>query len=407
VGIIRHRLADSGYTSTNPITGDKMDRRSGKMFVGIGCLAAVAFVAVVKTRAQSGAGQPNNTSTIAKTTEQAYKNIQVLKGLPAERLIPAMQFITASLGVECSFCHVEGHFDQDDKKTKQTARKMMQMMMAINQQNFDNHRQVTCNTCHRGSPLPVSIPVISEGPPVLHMTEATNPEEQLPANLPPSQQLIEKYVQALGGAKAIEKVLTQVEKGTANFAGRAVEVDVYDKAPGKRLTIMHLPEGDSISAFNGQEGWLGAPGRPVREMHGPDIEAAKIDSDLQFPLHLKQTFGDLRPARPEKIDDRDTYQLIAGEADQPRVRLYFDQQSGLLIRMLRYSDSPLGLNPIRIDYADYRAVDGLQVPYRWTIARPAGQFTIQATEVKQNVAIEDEKFTKPAPAAQPEHNSDP
>jgi len=108
-------------------------------------------------RAQSGETKPK-----PKTTQEAFKNIQVLKDLPSGQLIPAMQFITASLGVECDFCHVRGAFDKDDKKPKQTVRKMMQMMFALNQQNFDGRREVTCYSCHRGSSKPVSIPMVGD-----------------------------------------------------------------------------------------------------------------------------------------------------------------------------------------------------------------------------------------------------
>ena len=131
-------------------------------------------------------------------------------------------------------------------------------------------------------------------------------------------------------------------------------------------------------------------------MPAAEAEGARIDADLQMPLHLKPDFGDLRPARPEKIGDHETYQLTGERAGQPTGRLYFDQQSGLLVRMSRYSDSPLGLNPLRIDYDDYRLVDGVQVPFRWTVARPAGQFTIQASSVEQNIPMDDSKFVKPA-----------
>jgi hypothetical protein len=79
------------------------------------------------------------------------------------------------------------------------------------------------------------------------------------------------------------------------------------------------------------------------------------------------------------------------------VQFYFDQQSGLLLRELRYSESPLGLNPTRIDYADYRDVDGVKTPFRWTIARPSGRFTIQLEKVSHNVPIDDAKFVKPPP----------
>src|ERR1700747_2092033 len=97
-----------------------------------------------------------------KTASQQFKNIQVLKDVPADQLIPAMQFISASLGVDCEYCHVEHAFDKDDKKPKVTAPKKMEMMITINNENFENHRVVTCYTCHQGGAHPVGIPVISE-----------------------------------------------------------------------------------------------------------------------------------------------------------------------------------------------------------------------------------------------------
>src|SRR4030081_3962751 len=125
------------------------------------CLAGIILACgAVALRAQSA--QPSTVATAPKTTEQVYKNIQVLKGVPADQLIPAMQFITASLGVQCDFCHLENAFEKDDKETKQTARKMMRMMFAINKDNFDGHREVTCYSCHRGAKKPMITPPISE-----------------------------------------------------------------------------------------------------------------------------------------------------------------------------------------------------------------------------------------------------
>ena len=89
-----------------------------------------------------------------KMAEQVFKNIQVLKGVPADQVIPAMQFIAASLGVECEFCHVRNAFEKDDKDEKVTARKMMQMMFTANKETFEGKREVTCYTCHRGSTDP-------------------------------------------------------------------------------------------------------------------------------------------------------------------------------------------------------------------------------------------------------------
>ncbi len=156
-----------------------------------------------------------NTSAPKKAEEQ-YKNIQVLKGIPADQLIPTMQFITASFGVECEFCHVQGAFEKNDKKPKVTARKMMEMMFAINKENFDGHREVTCYSCHRGNQDPVATPAVMTEAPKLGMAEAKKPEESAVAKEPAgptADQLLEKYLKAVGGAAAIEKVNEPGDEG--------------------------------------------------------------------------------------------------------------------------------------------------------------------------------------------------
>jgi hypothetical protein len=335
-----------------------------------------------------------------RTTDQAFKNIQVLKNLPEDQLIPAMQFVSASLGVGCDFCHVQGKFDLDDKKPKLTARKMMQMVAAINKDNFDGHREVTCNSCHAGSVHPVSIPAISDSGP-----RPPQPEAAPPANLPTADQLLDKYVQGLGGDKAISAVSSRIIEGTASFFGHEVAVEIFNRVgqdhAGQRISFMHTPNGDNVTAFNGHEGWLASPGRPLMEMHGGDLDAARMDADLQFALHLKQNYSELKPEQAEKIAAHEVYPLVASNPNQPPLRLYFDKDSGLLLRLVRYADSPLGLNPTRIDFEAYSAVDGVQVPHRWTVARPSGQFTIQAGKIRQNVPVSDDKFVKPAAAPPP------
>ena len=77
---------------------------------------------------------------------------------------------------------------------------------------------------------------------------------------------------------------------------------------------------------------------------------------------------------------------------QPPVKLYFDPQSGLLMRMVHYTDTALGLNPVQVEYADYRDVGGVKTPYRWTIERPSGAFTLQLDEVEDNAPIDAARF---------------
>ncbi|HEX4783150.1 MAG TPA: c-type cytochrome [Candidatus Sulfotelmatobacter sp.] len=372
-------------------------------------LTILAFVvacgfAIGGATAQSGASphaaSPGQTVTSSgtKKAEEQFKNIQVLKGVPAEEIFPTMQFITASLGVECEFCHVKNAFEKDDKKNKQTARKMMEMMFAINKDNFESHRAVTCYSCHRGNATPQAIPAVMTYEANLDKSKETlGASMSAPENSGTSaDQLIDKYVQAVGGAAAIDKVTSRVMKGTIDFGGKSLPIDIYAKEPEKRISFTHMPDGDSVTAFNGQEGWLGTPGHPLREMRGSDLDGASIDADLHLATHLKTMFTEMRVEDGEKVGDRETYVVVGRREAKPPIRLYFDQQSGLLLRLVRYGETALGWMPTQIDYADYRDTNGVKIPYRWTLARPSGRFTIQVSDLKQNVSVDDAKFIKPA-----------
>ena len=354
-------------------------------------------LAIIARSEQAGSAQ--SASDGPKTAEQAYKNIQVLKGTPADQVIPSMQFISNSLGVECEFCHTQGAFDKDDKKAKEVARKMIQMQFAINKDNFKGERAVTCFSCHRASHDPVGTPIISDEEP--KHSEAPKASEANAA--PTADQIIDRYIQAVGGADALQKITSRSEKGSINAGGRQTPIEVLAKAPDKRISLMHTPNGDSITAYDGHTGWLGNPGgRPPREMGPAEADAARLDADFHLPVDLKKIFSQFRVRPADKIGDHATIQLIGIRGGQPPVRFYFDQQSGLLLRMVRYADTPLGRNPTQIDYADYRAEGGVKIPYRWTLARPMGRFTIQVDQVEQNVPIDDSKFSKPtAPEPKP------
>lgn len=362
---------------------------------GIGILAgvlagAVGVYAAFQAPAQSAGGTP-------KKAEEQFKNIQVLKGIPADQLIPTMQFVAASLNVECTFCHVEHQFDKDDKKPKQIARKMMQMEMAINSNNFEGHQEVTCNTCHRGSTDPVAVPAIAE-------TNGKAPEghEEREANaaLPSAQEVVAKYVTAVGGKDAVGKLASLSEKGSmSGFGGKEVPIDIYTKAPGQRASIAHMPNGENVTAVNQQSGWMGMTGRPAREMSSADANGYRLEAQFALVPNLEQMFSRLRVVGPEKVGDHDTLLVVGMRDGEPPVRMNFDQQSGLLIRLTRYTQTALGRNPVQIDFADYKDVAGVKIPYRWTLGRPNGSFTIQIEQAQANTPIDDAKFTRPeAPA---------
>ena len=362
-------------------------------------VAGLLAVVVGITNAQSGmspAAEKADSASAPKTAEQVYKNIKVLKGMPADQLIPAMEFITGSLGVQCDHCHVQGHFDQDDKKPKETARKMMAMMFAINKDNFDGQREVTCNSCHNGSLKPMSVPVISgENAGTIVTVGGTAAPADL-SKLPSASDVVDKYVQAIGGAAAVEKISSRVAKGsTTGFGGRKFPEEIFNLSPDKSAVVTRYPNGDSVTGYNGHEGWSAFPHRPARDMEGADLDAAKLDADIHLPIDLKKIFSELKVGPPQKIGDHEAYQILGVRQGLPPVEFYFDEQSGLLLRQVRYAESPLGLYPTRIDYADYRDQDGVKIPFSWTTARPGSSATVQLEQVQQNVPIDDAKFARP------------
>jgi outer membrane lipoprotein-sorting protein len=392
-------------------------RASGRLTLLVGAISVtVALVAVDRLHAQNqgqSSAQASTQSTQSsaqaaaptaapgtpQTAEQKYKNIQVLKGIPADQLIPSMQFIAASLGVECEFCHVQHNPGSDDKKPKVVARQMMTMMMQIDADNFKGERVVTCYSCHRGAVRPVGMPLVATESTPESPAHAGEEGTAAPA-LPSAQAILDKYLAAVGGADAVQKVRTRVQMGNIEVSDKKFPIEVYSEAPNKRVSTSHMGPNPSVTAYNGETGWL-STSTGVRQMSPAEQQAASIDAQLYFPEWLPKAYQEFKVAAGETIDGKSTYLVSAIAKNELPLDLYFDQQSGLLLRLVRYAETPLGRNPTQIDYADFRAVDGFKIPYRWTLARSNGRFTIQIDDVKQNVPVDDKLFV--APSNEPPH----
>jgi photosynthetic reaction center cytochrome c subunit len=376
--------------------------QAGKRILAISFVSILSIAtAIVAAQAQAPAGQSSAPGS-AQLAEQRFKNIKVLKGIPADQVIPAMEFITASLGVECEFCHVRREhggmaFDKDEKKPKEIARKMILMMNAINKDNFEGKREVTCNSCHHGAAHPAGIPLVAvegEKPTMGDHDHDKQPDSALPA----ADAVFEKYLTAAGGADAIKKITSRVEKGTTSgFGDQHFSIDIFAKAPDKRMSIMHLPGGESTTAFDGSAGWMSVPGRPTHMMNAAENAGAGIDANFYLPVNAKSLRANWKPAPGETIDGHPTNVLVGTTDGQTPLRLYFDAQSGLLVRLVRLTETPLGRLPTQVDYADYRDADGAKIPYQWSISRPGNRFTIQVESMQQNVPVEDSKFAPPPP----------
>ncbi len=178
---------------------------------------------------------------------------------------------------------------------------------------------------------------------------------------------------AVGGADAIRKITSRVQSGKILAGGTETPIEVYTKAPNKRVTISHGANGDSFTAFDGTAGWMGNTGRPAREMSPAESMASGVDAGARAALRAKELYPQLRRGRPEEVGGVTCEVLNAGGPGKLPVRLYFDGKTGLMVRLVRYADTPLGRNPTQIDYADYREQDGVKVPFNVTCSRgPTG-----------------------------------
>jgi photosynthetic reaction center cytochrome c subunit len=343
--------------------------------------------------------------------EDVFKNVQVLKGIPVNEFMETMGFFAASLGYNCTNCHVQESLQNwakfaDDVPAKRMARIMIQMVNTINKANFGGRKAVTCYSCHRGAGHPKVIPSLAEqyGTPPPEDPDEIEIAPQGLATTPPDQ-VLDKYIQALGGAEKLSKITSFTAKGTyggwdTDFV--KVPIDIYAKSPDLRSSVIHMKIGDSTTTFNGQSAWIAAPDKPVHLLEfpaGQDFDGVKLDADLSFPGQIKQALMRWRAGFPEtSINDHDVDVIQGMTEARSRVKLFFDKQTGLLARIVRYVTTTVGTIPIQIDYSDYRDVAGVKMPYHIVATWTDGQSTTELSEIQTNVPVDAAKFAKPAPA---------
>ena len=378
-----------------------MNQRIGSRIVSVQTAAVCLLMAALA----NGQAAPQEKPLMA---DDVFKNIQVLRGLTVDQFMGTMGFIAAALSMNCSECHHTGSAAEyaDDTPRKQTARKMILMVNALNKSNFGGKREVTCYSCHRSDARPKVTPSLAEQygtPPPDDPNELEIPDEPNPT-APKADQILDKYIQALGGAQRLAGISSFAGKGTYegfDTEGDEFPVEIYAKAPNQRTTIVHLRAGDNVRTFDGRNAWNTSAGTllpvPVFALTGGDLEGAKLDASLSFPQQIKQTLKNWRTGFPStSIDDKEVDVVQGSSTDNTPVKLYFDKKTGLLVRQVRYTETALGLNPTQVDYADYRDVSGVKMPFRLVVTWTDGRSTIVLSELRANVSIDAARFAKPA-----------
>jgi hypothetical protein len=365
-------------------------------------VAALLCVAALGGVVMAG-GQAAQPSPMA---EQVFKNIQVLKGIPVDEFMGTMGVFSSATGLNCTDCHVDesgGSWAKyaDDNALKQRTRTMIVMMNAINRTNFGGRQVVTCVTCHRGSPRPTVMPSINalyaEPPP----DEPGDSFVQAPGR-PAADQVLDKYIAAIGGAARVAALTSYSAKGTyIGFDDADTSpMEIHAKAPGQRATILHRLDGDTHAIVDGRSAWLAAPpaDRPVPLVTytGAELDGLKLEAELLFPSRIRQALTQWRVGIPAVLGDRDVQVVQGTTAGGAVATLCFDAETGLLVRLIRYGNSPVGRIVTRVDYSDYRDVAGVKMPFKWTVAWLSGRSHYELTDVQPNVPVDAVRFNRPS-----------
>ncbi len=348
------------------------------------------------------------TPAAGKKAGEAFKNVttSTLKELSVDDFVASMGLISANLGLDCADCHPNAGTDKADfvidTPRKVTTRRMVEMVAGINRTNFAGVQRVTCWTCHHGRITPattISLDAWYDAPNI-EFDDAVRQENGQPS----ADQILDKYIQALGGAQRLAGLTSFVATGNAlgygDLGGNA-DFTMLAKTPNQRATLITYKDTQrpaSIWAFDGRTGWIKTPRGLLGEYEliGSELDGARLEAQLSFPGQIKQALTNWRGPATRSIGDRD-FLILQGSG--PRgflATLYFDPASGLLSRMVRYGPSPIGRMPTQIDYADYREVGGIKFPFEIKFLWLDGRYTAKLNKIETNVAIDATKFGRPS-----------
>jgi hypothetical protein len=236
------------------------------------------------------------------------------------------------------------------------------------------------------------------------LSASAKPAETKPAEaLPSVDEVLDHYVQAIGGKAAVQAQSSCVMKGTLAVPSYGADgtIVIYGKAPNKQLTeIASATLGNSRVGFNGAMAWQEEDGE-VKDLS----VFPKREADFYFPLKLRELFPKIEVKGKEKVGNIQAWRLEAPRGGTPK-RWYFDVESGLLLRTeVRSAEGELLKSET---YEDYRAVDGVKIPFTIRSIEDHVEAITKLSEVKHNVQIDDAQFEKPAakktPAAPPAKN---
>lgn len=227
---------------------------------------------------------------------------------------------------------------------------------------------------------------------------AQKAEPVKPAKLPTSKEILDKYVKALGGRDAIQKLKSRVASGTLELVPMNLKgaFEVYSAPEAKSYSKMSIGGiGDMLEGSDGKTAWSINPLQGSRDRTGAELTQSNLNNNFYRDIKLDQLFTKIEVKGIEKVGEREAYLVTATAEGVPAENWYFDTQTGLMLRSDLTAVTPEGNQQMTTFYEDMRSVDGVLVPYRLRIQTPQFTIVLNTTEVKHGVAIDDVKFAKP------------
>lgn len=346
-----------------------------------------AFIMTVTIRSSVTMAQNNQ----VETAGQRFKSIKVLNDMPADQLGKVMNMMSASLGVDCKFCHAsnDDDFEKEGFEHKDTARKMIKMVFDLNKSQFNGRPEINCNSCHNGRSHPQ---------PSFPLTPAVSPEPRpaQPEKKPTVDEILSKFEMALGGKANIDKISSRVIKAVrVEPDGKTSEPETKWFKGNKYYAETLYGKTVVTEGFDGVKGWKHG-NKAAIYMKPDEAEQLKREAELFSPGSIKTIYPRMEFRSVEKIDGREAYFVTATTAGNIRERLYFDVVTGLLVRRTASTPTVFGNYVYQVDYADYKPFNGVKVATRVHYAMPHISWTSKVVDVKNNVPIDDAKFAGPA-----------
>jgi outer membrane lipoprotein-sorting protein len=221
------------------------------------------------------------------------------------------------------------------------------------------------------------------------------------APLPPLKDILTRAEKAMGGSDAWKNTNTIYMKGVLQTEDSSafVAIEMYKKAPNKSLLKTRMQQDIEVREIcDGKTAWVEDPRGGYHEFKGEELQSRLRRSKFSEQAEMILLAATGKVIGADKIGLKDVYVVEFSAQKNETTKLFFDAETGLLLRSEESYARPEGISTVKLDMDDYRNIDGMAVPFKMKRTEKGSVMKIRLTQVKNNIPIDDEMFLKPASA---------